>query len=831
MPKSETSNSNDGPSFQAPRYRPNWLAALVCLFLGTYLTVAIVAYDPAQTRHISTAPSEKNPVGWVGAETVWAALTTVGASAWLLPLFLLWSGYVAIKNSRYLSTSRFAAMFLAVISLAALAAMFRDEQWKSNYFPNGPGGLAGLVIYHRALAAALGGFGSGLLLGTLYVGALVFVGTKDIGSEIEKMLTNFSGWRAERAQRKAEEAAKRQKEKEAKAKQKPAAVAAVAASTNASPVAAATAAPPVGPTGRKTFVPKSSEDPLARSAAARAAEPAPALELGSVKPAATEAAAAPNPPAESAKKLEFKFVEPEETKKAKAVPPPTTDENYAFPPLTLLQEQAKPSPENSKEEHNRNAANLLRILGEFGVEVTPGEIQIGPVITRYEVVPAAGVRVERISGLDKNIALGMKAQSVRILAPIPGKAAVGVEVPNQHATSVGLREILESEDWVDTKAELPIALGKDVSGKPLVSDLTKMPHLLIAGATGSGKSVCINAIVASILYSKKPQDVRLIMIDPKMVELKIFNALPHMLIPVVTEPKKVPAALKRLLGEMEQRYQMFAKENVRNITGFNNRKRTPKSDLPPAESQTSLTGVDPLAADDSLKIPERLPYIVVVIDELADLMMVAPAEVETSIARLAQLARAAGIHIIIATQRPSVNVITGVIKANLPSRIAFQVASQVDSRTIIDGKGAETLIGRGDMLFTPPGTSKVVRAQGAFVSDDEMQQLVEFLKKNGPPVIDNEFQAQIDRAAKEADDEENGAEGDDGDLGDDEELYQQALDVLKSTRRASTSMLQRRLRIGYNRAARVMEIMEEKGIVGPENGSSPREILMDLDSL
>jgi S-DNA-T family DNA segregation ATPase FtsK/SpoIIIE len=437
------------------------------------------------------------------------------------------------------------------------------------------------------------------------------------------------------------------------------------------------------------------------------------------------------------------------------------------------------------------------------------------------------VRVEKIAGLDKNIALGMRAQSVRILAPIPGKAAVGVEVPNQHPTPVGMREILESEDWAGAKSDIPIALGKDVSGKPLVSDLAKMPHLLIAGATGSGKSVCINSIVASILYSKSPKDLRLLMVDPKVVELKIFNSLPHMLIPVVTEPKKVPAALKWLLGEMEQRYQQFAKVNVRNIAGFNGRKKSAEP-LPPV-AQGALTGVDPLA--DELEIPERLPYIVAIVDELADLMMVAPAEIETSIARLAQLARAAGIHLIIATQRPSVNVITGVIKANLPSRIAFQVASQVDSRTILDGKGAETLIGRGDMLFSPPGTSRLVRAQGAFVSDEEVQALVDFLKVNGPPVYANDVQAQIDRAAKEDDpDAEDGA-GDDGDMGDDEDLYRQALDVLRSTRRASTSMIQRRLRIGYNRAARIMDLMEDKGIVGPENGSSPREIIADLDKL
>jgi S-DNA-T family DNA segregation ATPase FtsK/SpoIIIE len=439
------------------------------------------------------------------------------------------------------------------------------------------------------------------------------------------------------------------------------------------------------------------------------------------------------------------------------------------------------------------------------------------------VVPAPGVRVEKIAGLDKNIALGMRAQSVRILAPIPGKAAVGVEVPNLHPTPVGMRELLESEDWASAKAELPIALGRDVSGKPLISDLAKMPHLMIAGATGSGKSVCINSIVTSILYSKSPKDVRLIMVDPKVVELKIFNSLPHMFIPVVTEPKKVPAALKWLLGEMEQRYQIFAKANVRNIVGFNNRKKDAKH---PPEAQPALEGLDPLG--DALEIPEHLPYIVAIIDELADLMILAPAEIETSIARLAQLARAAGIHLIIATQRPSVNVITGVIKANLPSRIAFQVASQVDSRTILDTKGAETLIGRGDMLFSPPGTSRLVRAQGAYVGDEEVHDIVEFLKKNGPPQYAHSVQQQIDRVSSEDDEDE---EADDGDGGSDEELYARAVDVLKATRRASTSMLQRRLRIGYNRAARIMEMMEDKGIVGPENGSSPREILGDLDSL
>ena len=856
MPKSETSNSNDGPSYQAPRYQPNWVAALCWFFLTAFVAVALLSYAPDQVGlpFRSTAPTGKNLMGWIGADSMWVLLYSIGVSTWSLPVFFGWMLVVSLRSSKHMTSTRTIAIAIGCVALAGLAAMLQDAKWASDYFPHGYGGYIGWLLYHRLLADALGPIGSGLILGMIYVSALVLVFVRNIGAEVDKIVAAVHHWRDERRNRKLAQVEARQKEKEARDKQKAAAAALSASSGSRAPMAAPTG--PVGPTGKKTFVPKTADDPLAKPAAPRPpgpteaqptaasapasaaptlaakaeTKPAPALKLGSSRAVAAEPATDPKALAVATGKVELNIVKPEEPKKAKVTLPQSDDANYQFPPLTLLKEQVRPDASNSEEEHRQNAENLLRILGEFGVEVTLGEIHVGPVITRYEVVPAPGVRVEKIAGLDKNIALGMRAQSVRILAPIPGKAAVGVEVPNQKPTPVGMRELLESEDWVGAKAELPIALGKDVSGKPLISDLAKMPHLLIAGATGSGKSVCINSIVASVLYSKSPKDVRLIMVDPKVVELKIFNSLPHMLIPVVTEAKKVPAALKWLLGEMEHRYQIFAKANVRNISGFNARKKGAKSDTPPlpADAQASLAGVDPLAADD-IEIPDRLPYIVAIIDELADLMMVAPAEIETSIARLAQLARAAGIHLIIATQRPSVNVITGVIKANLPSRIAFQVASQVDSRTILDTKGADTLIGRGDMLFSPPGTSRLVRAQGAFVSDEEVQEMVEFLKRNGPPQYAQAVQQHIDRAAREDEEGEEGAE--DGDLGDDEDLYQQALDVLKSTRRASTSMLQRRLRIGYNRAARIMEIMEEKGIVGPENGSSPREILVDLDTL
>ena len=873
MSKPVSSNPKRGPALQGVRHQPNWIAALAFLLVGVLLTVAFLDYSPAQSLWITTHPTERNLVGFFGSTLAYWTLHWIGVSTWLVPVLLVWSAWVAVRNARRLALTRAIAMALCILSFSSLWAMW-ESFGVSQYFPQGTGGLLGRLVYGGAFKETLGVFGSLVLLGLLYGLSLLFIFSKDISADLDRMIAALNAWQAERAKARAErkalleearrneqaarldaarQAAKsataKDKEKE-KDKEPPSSrskasgdvLSGLPFSRKAAPPAQAASADPE-PT---PSTPPPPEPHAADQADAiiplDAAQPdeeeaLPAVKVSSApssptpRPSPETALAGDAPGAEVTGRLELNIVKPEQPKKARSTVAPVSDEGYQFPPLPLLREQAPLAAENSEEEHRRNAENLLRILAEFGVQVSLGEIHVGPVITRYEVVPAPGVRVEKIAGLDKNIALGMRAQSVRILAPIPGKAAVGVEVPNQHPTPVGMREILESEDWSTALArgEIPIALGKDVSGKPIVSDLTKMPHLLIAGATGSGKSVCINSIIASILYSKSPKDLRLLMVDPKIVELKVFNSLPHMLIPVVTEPKKVPAALKWLLGEMEQRYQIFAKVGVRNIVGFNNRKKPGVVEEPAApESQAGLDGIDP-ATDDGIEVPERLPYIVAIIDELADLMMVSAAEIETSIARLAQLARAAGIHLIIATQRPSVNVITGVIKANLPSRIAFQVASQVDSRTILDTKGADTLIGRGDMLFSPPGTSRLVRAQGAFVSDDEVHEVVGFMKKNGPPVFASDVQAQIDRAAREG---EEGEEGEaDGDLGDDEELYRQALDVLRATRRASTSMIQRKLRIGYNRAARLMDLMEDKGIVGPENGSSPREILVDLDNL
>ena len=526
----------------------------------------------------------------------------------------------------------------------------------------------------------------------------------------------------------------------------------------------------------------------------------------------------------------FKVVRAEKTEKATNLFPERKGD-YHFPTLDLLMEPPEVS-SGGDEDHMIKAKRLKETLSEFKIDVELGEVHTGPVITRYDIHPAAGVRVEKIANLDKNLAMALRAESVRILAPVPGKGCVGVEVPNDMAAPVCLKEILESRAWADANAEIPIVLGKEASGKPLVADLTKMPHLLVAGSTGSGKTVCINAIIASLCYHSSPDDVRFIMVDPKIVEMKVYNDLPHMLIPVVTEPKKVPGALKWLLVEMERRYQIFSKLGVRNIAGFNakilkDKQEKEKAQLldaeMTAEERAALSSIQVPRDDDALEIPEnKLPYIVCIIDELADLMMVAQADVETGIARLAQLARAAGIHLIIATQRPSVNVITGVIKANLPSRISFRVASYRDSQTILDGKGAESLIGKGDMLFIPPGSATFMRAQGAFVSDDEINGIVDYLKINGPPQIIEEVREQIESAGEED------VLGSGGDTEDEDPMLRKAVEIIRTTKRASTSNLQRKLSIGYNRAARIMDELEERGIVGPDLPGQGREILMDM---
>ncbi|MGC8743209.1 MAG: DNA translocase FtsK 4TM domain-containing protein [Verrucomicrobiia bacterium] len=514
--------------------------------------------------------------------------------------------------------------------------------------------------------------------------------------------------------------------------------------------------------------------------------------------------------------------------------------NYQLPPLDLLQyPDPTVRPTETEEELLANAQLMKNTLAQFDIEVAIGDITKGPTITRYELHPAPGVKLEKITALSNNIAAALKAEKIHILAPVPGKSSVGVEVPNRIKSKVTIREILESDEWKNTKARIPIALGKDVYGHPIVADLSEMPHLLIAGSTGSGKSVCINSIIGSLLYRFAPDQLRFVMIDPKVVELQHYNSLPHLVVPVVTDPKKVILALRWIINEMEKRYQIFAKVGVRNIKSFNERPRGKpiqksepelplkvKKEIIEPNSDGFAVQVDEeivVPRDEDIIIPDKLSYIVVVIDELADLMLVAPADVEMAIARITQMARAAGIHVIVATQRPSVDVITGIIKANIPARIAFQVASKVDSRTILDAMGADKLLGKGDMLYLPPGAAKLIRAQGALITDQEIQAIVDFISKQGKPSYEMEIHQQLQQASGSF-----GMEQDQCD--EDEDLIQQCIEVIRSEQKASVSLLQRRLRLGYTRAARIMDELERRGIVGPSKGAEPRDILIDLDN-
>ena len=488
--------------------------------------------------------------------------------------------------------------------------------------------------------------------------------------------------------------------------------------------------------------------------------------------------------------------------------------NYRLPPVKLL---------NDVVETKGDTGGIITIaketlqdtLNSFGVNAVVTDAITGPRVTRLEVIPAPGVRVQKISSLESNIKLDLKAESIRILAPIPGRDAVGIEIPNMSSSLVSFKGIINSKQWNRTSCEIPVILGKNVAGEPIITDLAMAPHLLIAGATGSGKSVCVNTLIMSLLYKYPPEDLKLIMVDPKVVEFEMYKGLPHLITPIVNEPKKVPLALRWAINEMEKRYRTLARAKVKNLYGYNNRDITKQ--LFDAEGNP---------------LPERMPYIVIIIDEIADIMMAAKADVETSIARIAQKARAVGIHLVLATQRPSVQIITGVIKANLPTRIAFRVTSVTDSRVILDHKGAEALLGRGDMLFIPPGSAKLERIQGAMLDDPEIERVVEFCAAQMDQDFDKAVTSGPDKSMSSA---TGGAEfnyGDEdaeSDSSMDESLIKQSVDIIRRERKASTSYLQRRLKIGYNRAAEIMDILEDRGVIGPQIGSARREILIDPD--
>jgi len=473
---------------------------------------------------------------------------------------------------------------------------------------------------------------------------------------------------------------------------------------------------------------------------------------------------------------------PTEVLQSKEKPPEFKISDYHLPTLDLLDSPPPLEERQIKEDLTNNAHILEDTLEDFGISVKVTNIERGPVITRYELEPAPGVKLNRIVALNDDIALTMKAQSVRIVAPIPGKGRVGVEVPNMQSSFVYLKEVLISKEFQETESKLTLALGKDISGQPVVADLGEMPHLLIAGTTGSGKTVCVNALILSMLFRATISELKFLMIDPKMVELAPFNGLPHLLCPVVTDAKKASAALNWVVNEMEERYRLFAKLGTRNIEAYNEKQ-------------------------------EKIPYIVVIIDELADLMTVSRDQIENAITRLAQLSRAVGIHLILATQRPSVDVVTGVIKANFPARISFKVASKVDSRTVLDMNGADKLLGKGDLLFLRPGESKLIRVQGSLVSDKEIENVNTFIKSQAEPVYDEEILREQQKSSLPT--------------GQKDELYDEAVKIIMESNQASVSILQRRLRLGYTRAARIIDMMEQEGLIGPFEGSKPRKILID----
>jgi len=836
------------------------LLAAVLALVGAFMLVAMITHASTDASWLApestTIPSTPNLCGVLGASIAVALFNLFGYAGFLIPFFVLAAAWFALNQRAHtLWPFKVTLMVLCVILFTPILTLWLGTSTDASaaFDPKGPGGLLGNVLYSSVFHPYLD-YGTWFLVfpyGFCLLGALADDPKATLSSWIAEMRDGFGAWNAERkaaAVKAAEEQRRRDvAAAELRRKQQEVVGAAIAVPQPKETAKPATKVaevivdiPHEGPeeaeaAGPDLVKPENvSITPVAEKPKVVEDEEEEEDEEDAPESVAKPPRKQPEPLGPNAGKV--LVVQPDKIEKARASQVIKKRGDYVFPEIKMLNEPADAS-KVAPEDFRKRAADLIETLKQFKVDCVPVDpangvdvgIQQGPSITRYEIKPAPGVRVEKISNLSNNIAMNLEAEAVRILAPVPGKGTVGIEIPNKSRKDVLLREIIESKAWAEAAMELPVVLGVDsVTNKPVIQDLAKMPHALIAGATGQGKSVCINAIIVSLLYRCTPQDLRFIMVDPKVVELQIYNNLPHLLIPVETDPKRVPAALKWLIAEMSQRYKIFAKCGVKNITGFNAKiakeAGAPKQEelaLSP-EEQAAATEAAEAVIDDGVRVQtEKLPYIVCIIDEMADLMMVAAQDIETSVARIAQLARAAGIHLVLATQRPSTDVITGLIKANLPTRIGFKVSSQIDSRTILDRGGAETLVGRGDMLFVPPGSATLNRVQGAFVGEQEVAAIVEFLaEKNGKP----EFAQDVIKAIKDG--AEGGEEGEEGEEGEDP-LVAQSWAIIKETRRASVSMLQRRLKLGYNRAARIMDILHDKGYVGPENGSSPREILVD----
>jgi DNA segregation ATPase FtsK/SpoIIIE, S-DNA-T family len=806
----------------------NEVFALVLLFAGTLLFFALISYTPKDIpswlwfSHVSPAnhPAQ-NFIGPLGAIVAGICYQLIGVFAsLLLAAVLLGFGAAKLFYPRLRFAPRIPWIVLFLVSGACL-----DQAWGISHLLGrkvpvdiqGPGGLIGYRFSDEnrgLLPAALGPVGSVLLVVAVYLTTLILVTglrpihlVREMVNLTRRSVAKMAEWRVRRRIRKSDlkEQLKTQKERRAlEALQKQL---------------------------KKKGVPVPEAMPTMISPDEMKNRPVPKV-VDTTVPSSQPAGSRRRPSLAELRASE---------EKAKAAPSATSAtsswEDYVLPGIDLLEEhslEARTAADPSELQEVQQV--LIDTLAQFGIAVGPGDITKGPTITRYEVYPAKGVRVDKIVSLERDLARATRAERINILAPIPGKDTVGIELANSRKVTVKLRELFQSTDWESAKehAKIPLALGKDVYGKTIIADLAQMPHLLVAGTTGSGKSVCINALIASMLFRFTPEEMRFVIIDPKMVEMQSYQSLPHLAFPIVTDPKKVLLALRWVIDEMERRYKIFARVGVRNVVGFNARpkKKTQKeldadvveSGVSPDRARKSAEASDAAAIkvprEGEEEVPDKIPYVVVIIDELADLMQTAPADVENAIARITQMARAAGMHVIVATQTPRADVITGVIKANIPSRIAFQVASKIDSRVILDENGAERLLGQGDMLYLPPSASRLIRAQGVLVTDHEIHSIVEFVSKQSPPAFDSAMHEKLQSTS--APEEEVTAE--------DEELVEKCIEIIRQEKRASTSLLQRRLRLGYTRAARIVDILEQRGILGPGEGAKPREILVDLDA-
>ncbi|MFT3991607.1 MAG: DNA translocase FtsK [Luteolibacter sp.] len=846
----------------------NEINGIVLIAVGLMLLLAFMSYSPADLPKwgIFEAFTDKsgepggNFLGPAGGLLSFILIVLFGAAGCLVPVALIWFGIVKMAMNVRL-WPRFWIGFGALLISASTclhAADFFFVDWARQCKINSPGGVFGALFGGMILMNIVARPGTILLSSVVYLVSLIYLTGQEpvrfCKACYRLVRLKFHEWREKQsanhqsAAREAAITAERERQREQRRVERD--------SSKSEP----TTLSPVKKTAPVPSAVEKKDDsqtllPLRET-------PMPKIIDGSQRRISEEHAPGAKP-FERKKAAGHQFLSV------------TGYEDYELPGFDLLDApEVSEAPEANHEELISTQRTIIETLKAFGIDVTPGDITRGPTITRYEIYPSIGLRVSRISQLEADLARATRAERINILAPIPGKDTVGIELANSQKVAVPLHELLHDPEFSSAKKKIPLALGKDVYGKTVIGDLAAMPHLLVAGATGSGKSVCINSIIASMLFKFGPDELRFIMVDPKVVEMQMYNKLPHLVVPVVTDPKKTVAALKWVVNEMEKRYRIFAKESVRNFDSFNNRPRkekpapvatpapepeeeTPFAETPaptaelteseesaipashqappwalddiPDEQMDSIAASlasgelgpeadedDPDFEPDEDRIPDRFPYIVVLIDELADLMQTAPADVEMCIARIAQKARAAGIHLIIATQTPRADVVTGIIKANIPSRIAFQVSSALDSRVILDTKGADKLVGKGDMLYLPPGSAKLERSQGAFVTDAEVERIIEHCAAQGEPRFETDIQASLDN------DEEDEEELSDAD----EELIVKCIEVARQEQKCSTSLLQRRLRLGYTRAARMVDILEARGVVGPGDGAKAREVFV-----